>query len=77
MEDKNRVQDTELEKVAGGYGYPPVSRYKVGDKVTLAVYPEYGIGTVVSVYTDATGFKCMVKFDAGIMDASEYEFNPA
>ena len=78
MEDKNRLSDSSLEKAIGGAGgYASAPRFKVGDKVTLIVYPEYGIGTVVNVYSDGMGWKCTVRFDAGIMDASDIEFIPA
>ena len=78
--EKKKLNDNELKQVSGGIAGSsmyPTARYKVGDRVKLAIYPEYGIGTVMSSYFDGTEWKCSVKFDAGIMDASEIEFVPA
>ncbi len=78
MENKNILNDDELKEVAGGAtGYASTARFSVGDKVTLIVYPEFGIGVVKSVYMKSGSWYCTVFFDAGIMDASDIEFVPA
>ncbi len=78
MADINTLNEVELEKVAGGVnGYASAPRFSVGDKVTLIVYPEFGVGVVKNVYMSNGIWKCTVKFDAGIMDASDIEFMPA
>ncbi len=78
MEEKNRLNEVELEEVAGGAnGYASAPRFNVNDKVTLIVYPEFGVGVVKNVYMSNGIWKCTVKFDAGIMDASDIEFIPA
>ena len=78
MEKKNTVSDVELKEVTGGANsYASTARFSVGDKVTLIVYPEFGIGVVKSVYMKNGSWYCTVFFDAGIMDASDIEFAPA
>ncbi|MBQ3797134.1 MAG: hypothetical protein II842_12830 [Butyrivibrio sp.] len=78
MEDKNRVNDNELTAVTGGAATKASApRFQVGDKVTLIVYPEFGIGTIVNVYMGGTGWNCTARFDSGIIDASDIEFIPA
>ncbi len=78
MENNNKLNEVELKEVAGGAnGYASAPRFNVGDKVTLIVYPEFGIGTVKNVYFSNGTWKCTVMFDAGIMEASDIEFIPA
>lgn len=85
IKDKNtqdhiisKMEDEELENVAGGNGNSlKSSRFNVGDKVILMIYPEYGIGTVISVYMKEGRWQCVVKFAAGVMDADEIEFVPS
>ncbi len=78
MEEKNMLNEVELKEVAGGAnGYASAPRFNVGDKVTLIVYPEFGVGVVKNVYMNNGVWKCTVMFDTGIMDASDIEFIPA
>ena len=73
--DIHRLNDSELGAVTGGSGgCTTTPRFQVGDRVSLMVYPEYGVGTVTNVYMDGTLWKCTVRFDAGEIDAPEIEF---
>ncbi len=77
MEEKNILNEAELEEVAGGViGYASAPRFSVDDKVTLIVYPEFGIGVVKNVYMRDGIRYCTAHFDAGIMEASDIEFAP-
>ena len=76
MEANNMVLDETLEVVAGGK-LASTARFQVGDKVTLIVYPEFGVGTVASIYMQGGIWKCVVRFDSGIIEASDIEFIPA
>ena len=73
--DIHRLNDSELEAVTGGSGEcTSMLCFQVGDRVSLIVYPEYGVGTVIRVYMDGTVWKCTVRFDADEIDAPEIEF---
>ncbi|WP_022776999.1 hypothetical protein [Butyrivibrio sp. AE3009] len=72
------VKDNELENIAGGAaGTASTPRFAIGDKVMLLIYPEFGVGTVMNVYMQASMWKCVVRFDSGMIDASDIEFIPA
>ena len=76
----NSLNDSELGAVTGGSGgNGRGQRFKVGDKVSLMAYPQYGVGIVKYVYCEQEGteWKCSVAFDAGTVDALEDEFIPA
>ncbi len=77
MEEKDRLDNDALKAVAGGDGDGHGPKYKFGDRVMLDLYPEYGTSTVQSVYLEGTAWKCSVLFEAGTVDASEDEFDPA
>lgn len=78
MTDRNMINDAELENVTGGVtGIASTPRFSIGDKVMLLVYPEFGVGTVMSVYMQGAVWKCTVRFDSGIIEASDIEFIPA
>ncbi|MCR5789824.1 MAG: hypothetical protein K6G83_08045 [Lachnospiraceae bacterium] len=77
MKEKNTLNEVQLGKVAGGEEASDPPKYHENDQVRLIVYPEYGVGTVLSVYPDGSGWKCSAQFSDGIMDASEDEFEPA
>ena len=75
-----QLTESELAKASGGSTLDapmPVQRFSPGDKVTLSVYPEYGIGTVQYVYWESDAWFCTVQFAAGTMSAYEEEFEPA
>ena len=75
MEDKNKLDESELKSVSGGTNVTNVTqRFKQGDRVKLVVYPEFGVGEVMNVYFDGTVYKCVAKFNAGTMEAPEIEF---
>ena len=77
MKEKNTLNDALLGAVVGGDGPVNPPRFMVGDSVTLVVYPEYGVGTILCVYQDGSDWKCTVQFPGGEMNASEDEFDPA
>lgn len=82
MTDKNIMKNEELEKVTGGAtnsATPSATtpKYSVGDKVTVLLYPEFGVGSVTNVYLKNSMWNCQVRFDSGLMDASQDEFAPA
>ena len=78
MEEKSRLNEAELKEVAGGAnGYGSAPRFDVGDKVSLMLYPEFGVGVVKNVYMSNGVWNCTVIFDTGITDASDIEFIPA
>lgn len=77
MTDKNILNDNELQEVTGGSVSTSTPRFQVGDKVSLIVYPEFGVGVVQKVYMSGGIWKCLVKFDAGLIDTSDIEFIPA
>ena len=77
MDENYRLDIDDLENVTGGTGESyPVPKYNVGDRVLLNVYPDYGVGTVMNVYFKDSIWTCQVRFDAGIMDAPQDEFDP-
>ncbi len=82
MTDKIIMENEELEKVTGGLSFSATPsattpKYNVGDKVSVLLYPEFGIGTVRNVYLKNSYWYCQVMFDQGIMDANQDEFIPA
>ncbi len=81
MTDKNLMNNEELKNVTGGSVSATPSattpKYSVGDKVTVLLYSEFGVGTVTNVYFKNSVWNCQVRFDAGIMDAPQDEFVPA
>ena len=78
MDEKYRLDIDDLENVTGGTQVAATTpRFSVGDRVTIRLYPEYGVGTVTNVYINNSMWTCQVYFDAGVMDASQDEFLPA
>ena len=82
MTNKMLMKNEELEKVSGGVSFSATPsantpKYSVGDKVTVFLYPEFGVGTVRNIYLKNSAWYCQVKFDQGIMDANQDEFAPA
>lgn len=78
MTAQNMMEESELFYVAGGTNSDTTApRFKVNDKVTLIVYPQFGIGIVKNVYQKTDGWYCTVAFDTGVVDASDIEFYPA
>ena len=82
MTEKKALSNETLEKVTGGAGTSATPsattpKYSVGDKVAVLLYPEFDTGTVTNVYIKNSMWYCQVRFDAGIMDASQDEFVPA
>ena len=74
----NRLDDDQLNNVAGGMGLNiPPQHFNVGDTVLLRIYPEYGVGIVREARVEAGAWKYTVQFDAGMMTADEFEFIPA
>ncbi len=76
MTTMNMMNEEKLEKVVGGktIAGSATSRFAVGDRVTLIVYPDFGVGVVKSVYNSDMGWKCVVLFDSGMIDALQDEF---
>ena len=79
MSEMIMMNENELETITGGALGTTAStpRFAIGDKVMLLVYPEFGVGTVMNVYMQASMWKCVVRFDSGMIDASDIEFIPA
>ena len=51
MDEKYRLDIDDLENVTGGTQVAATTpRLSVGDRVTIRLYPEYGVGTVTNVY---------------------------
>ena len=75
--ESKKINDNQTIQVTGGSGGINKKIYNVGDKVKLNIYPEFGIGTVHSVYIKDDDWVCTVYFKEGIMDAVQYEFMPA
>ena len=73
---KVAVNLDQLGSVTGGTADAP-AKYSVGDKVSLFVYPEYGVGKIIDMHLEAGGWMCTVEFDKGIITAQEVEFSPA
>lgn len=72
---KQPLNDDQLNNIAGGNGVDiPVPHFSKGDKVTLIIHPEYGIGIVLSVFLEQKEWMVIARFDKGIIEASEYEF---
>ena len=78
MENRNMLNDDQLNKVSGGAGTDvPPQHFFVGDSVLLRIYPEYGVGIVREARVESGAWKYVVQFDAGMMTADEFEFIPA
>ena len=78
MKDKNGLNEKELEQATGGIiADAPRQLYSVGDKVTLLVYPEYGVGTVTGVQLVSGSWSCVVQFGDNTVTADQSEFRPA
>ncbi len=78
MKNKNKLDDDMLDKVSGGDGGDvPPQLFNIGDRVTLKVYPQYGIGTVVEARLVSGSWQYTAEFDGGTMTADESEFTPA
>ena len=75
---KAALNPDQLGRVTGGTANIPAAKYHIGDRVSLIVYPEYGVGVINQIINKVPGgYDCVVIFDAGIITADESEFTPA
>ena len=78
MENKINLNESELEKVAGGSGSTDSrQRFFIGDKVMLFVYPDYGVGTVTAVQNTGSSWSVVAQFGDNTVTADQSEFIPA
>ncbi len=78
MENKKILNEEQLETVAGGtISDLPRQLFSVGDKVTLFVYPDFGVGVITAAQLVSGNWQYVAQFGDNTITADQSEFLPA